>query len=278
VAAVAAMIWTRPLQDDDGNNPLKALRTGGVPEEIYTDFENRFQLKIHPGYSLTEATLCISAPREGTGPVKPTPGIGIPVEHPDPSIGNEVKIVDEKGIEVARGELGEIIVRNPAVMIGYFKDPEKTAETKRKGWIYTGDLGYQDEDDYFFFIGRKKDIIRRRGELISPAEVESIINAHPKVLDSAVIGVLSGLGTGEEEIKAYVRLKPGDAATPQEIISWCGERLADFKVPRYLEFRTEFPTTSTGKIQKSTLKVEKEDLTEGCYDRQKDSKGHNGIW
>ena len=268
VAAAAAMIWSRPPQEDDWDNPLRLLRTGGVPAEIYEDFEKRFQLKLHTGYSLTEAPFCITAPREGTLQRKPTPGIGIPAQHPDPSVYNEAKIVNKAGIEVPRGVQGEIIVRNPAVMIGYFKDPEKTAETKRDGWIYTGDLGYQDEDGYFFFVGRKKDVLRRRGELISPAEIESVITTHPKVLDSAVLGVPSGLGTGEEEIKAYVRLKPGESVTPQEIINWCSERLAGFKVPRYLEFRTDFPTTSTGKIQKDVLKAEKKDLTEGCYDRQ----------
>jgi crotonobetaine/carnitine-CoA ligase len=117
-------------------------------------------------------------------------------------------------------------------------------------------------------LEEKKDVLRRRGELISPAEIESVITTHPKVLDSAVLGIPSGLGTGEEEIKAYVRLKPGESVTPQEIINWCSERLAGFKVPRYLEFRTDFPTTSTGKIQKDVLKAEKKDFTEGCYDRQ----------
>ena len=272
VAPAMPMVWSRPPQADDGDNPVRTIMAGGVPSEYYHDFEKRFRVKTTTAYSLTEATYAIMAPREGTQPRKPTPAVGVPMEHPDPSIRNEVKIINEQGAEVPRGKQGQIIVRNPAVMLGYFKDPEKTAETKREGWIYTGDIGYQDEDGYFFFVGRSKEVLRRRGELISPAEIESIINTHPKVDDSAVIGVLSGLGTAEEEIKAYVILKPGESAAPQELIEWCRQNLAEFKVPRYLEFRDDFPRTPLGKIQKNVLKTEREDLTEGCYDREKDTK------
>jgi crotonobetaine/carnitine-CoA ligase len=271
-AAATPMVWSRPLQEDDGDNPVRMIQTGYVPSDYYHDFENRFQMKIQTAYTLTEATFAVMAPREGTRPRKKTPGVGIVMEHPDPSFHNEVKIVDETGAEVPRETHGQIIVKNPAVMIGYFKDPEKTAETKREGWIYTGDVGYQDEDGYFFFVGRGKDVLRRRGELISPAQIESVINAHPKVEDSAVIGVPSGLGTGEEEVKAYVITKPGESVSPQEIVEWCSQSLADFKVPRYIEFRTEFPRTPTSKIQKNVLKAEEKDLTEGCYDREKDKE------
>jgi crotonobetaine/carnitine-CoA ligase len=155
-------------------------------------------------------------------------------------------------------------------MIGYFKDPKSTAETKREGWIHTGDLGYQDEEGYFFFVGRKKEVIRRKGELISPVEIEAVINRHPSVQDSAVIGVPSGLGSGEEEIKAYVRLRLDKTVTPKEIISWCKGKLAEFKVPRFLEFRNDFPKSAIGRIQKNLLKKEKQNLTDGCYDRLND--------
>jgi acyl-CoA synthetase (AMP-forming)/AMP-acid ligase II len=170
------------------------------------------------------------------------------------------------GVEVPRGKQGQIIIRNPATMIEYFKDPEKTSETKRDGWIHTGDIGYQDEDGYFFFIGRGKEVIRRRGELISPSEIESVINSHPAVEESAVIGVPSGLGSGEEEVKAYVRLKLDETVTPQEIISWCSGKLAEFKIPRFLEFRKDFPKSAIGRIQKNVLKQEKHDLNKECFD------------
>jgi acyl-CoA synthetase (AMP-forming)/AMP-acid ligase II len=265
VQAVTPWVWNRPCREDDGDNPVKTMIAGNVPSEIYHDFEKRFQLKIQTIYSLTEAVFAIMGPREGTQPRKPG-GIGIPMEHSDPQVKNEVKIVDDKGIELEWGKQGEIIIRNPATMIGYFKDPERTAEAKRNGWIYTGDIGFQDKDGYFFFVGRKKEVIRRRGELLSPAEIESVINRHPKVQESAVLGVSSGLGIGEEEVKAYISLKPGETATPQEIISWCKGKLAEFKIPRFIEFRADFPRSAIGRIQKNLLKTERQDLTNGCYD------------
>jgi crotonobetaine/carnitine-CoA ligase len=265
VQAVTPWVWNRPRRQDDGDTPVKTMIAGNVPTAIYHDFEQRFQLKIQTIYSLTEATFAIMGPREGTQPRKPG-GIGIPMEHPDPAIKNEVRIINDAGEEVPHGKQGEIVIRNPATMIEYFKDPEKTSETQRDGWIHTGDIGYQDEDGYFFFVGRKKEVIRRRGELISPTEIEAVINSHPAVEESAVIGVPSGLGSGEEEVKAYVRLKAGEIVKPEKIISWCSAKLAEFKIPRFLEFRENFPKSAIGRIQKNILKKEKHDLTEGCYD------------
>jgi len=269
VQAVTPWVWNRPQREDDGDIPVKTMVAGNVPAEIYHDFEQRFQLKIQTIYSLTEAPFAIMGPREGTQPRKPG-GVGVPMEHPAPSIKNEVRIVDDIGAEVCWGGQGEIIIRNPAIMIGYFKDPEKTAEIKRDGWIHTGDIGYQDEDGYFFFVGRKKEVIRRRGELISPTEIESVINSHPYVEESAIIGVPSGLGSGEEEVMAYVRLRPGRTVTPQEIMSWCGGKLAEFKIPRFLQFRNAFPRSAVGRIQKNILRAEKKNVTDGCYDRLKE--------
>ena len=266
VQAVTSWVWNRPLQADDGDNPVRTLVAGNVPKEIYYDFEKRFQLKIQTIYSLTEAVLAIMGPREGIQPRKPG-GVGIPMEHPDPRIKNEVTIVDDNGREVARGQKGEILLRNPAVMIGYLKDSEKTDQSKKDGWIHTGDIGYRDEDGYLFFVGRKKEVIRRRGELISPTEIEAVINSHPGVEESAVIGISSGLGTGEEEVKAYVQLKSDQAVSPQDLILFCRDRLAEFKVPRFLEFCTQFPKSAIGRIQKNVLKTERENLTDGCYDR-----------
>lgn len=267
VQGVTPWIWGRQRMENDGDNPVQTMVAGNVPAEFYRDFEERFQLKIQTIYSLTESTMAIMGPREGTKERK-VGGIGVPMEHPDPSIVNEVKIVNEDGSECSEGKQGEITIKNPAVMIEYYKDPEKTAETKIDGRIHTGDIGYKDNDGYIFFVGRKKEVIRRRGELIAPTEIEAVINSHPSVADSAVIGIPSGLGTGEEEVKAYVRLNPQETLSPEEIIAWCTENLAAFKVPRYIEFRTEFPRSAIGRIQKNELKKEKEDLTDGCYDRE----------
>lgn len=268
VQGVTPWVWGRPIMENDGDNPIKTMIAGNVPAEFYRDFEERFQLKIQTIYSLTESTFAIMGPREGTQERK-VGGIGVAMEHPDPSVINEVKIVDGEGKECAVGVQGEMIVRNPAVMLEYYKDPDKTADTKIDGWIHTGDIGYKDEDGYIFFVGRKKEVIRRRGELIAPTEIEAVINSHPRVADSAVIGIPSGLGTGEEEVKAFIRLNPEETLSPEEVIEWCTEHLAAFKVPRYVEFRTEFPRSAIGRIQKNELKKEKEDQTQGCYDRDK---------
>jgi acyl-CoA synthetase (AMP-forming)/AMP-acid ligase II len=269
VQAVTPWVWNRPRVEDDGDNPIKTLIAGNVPTEIYHEFEKRFQLTIQTIYSLTEAVFAIMGPREGTRPRKPG-GIGVPMEHPDSAIKNEIRIVDESDKEVPKGKQGEIVIRNAATMIGYLKDPERTAEVKRDGWIYTGDIGYQDKEGYFFFVGRRREVIRRRGELISPTEIESVINSHPSVQESAVIGIPSILGSGEEEVKAYVRLKPDEAATAEEFFLWCKGKVAEFKIPRFLEFRTDFPKSAIGRIQKNLLKAEKQDLAERCYDRLKE--------
>ena len=266
VQAVTPWVWGRPKKEDDGENPVKTMVAGNVPKEIYYDFENRFQLKIQTIYSLTEAVFAVMGPREGTQPRKPG-GIGVPMEHPDPIITNEIKIVNDEGTELPAGKQGEIVIRNPATMVGYFKDPERTLEAKRKGWIYTGDIGFQDDEGYFFFVGRKKEVIRRRGELISPVEIEGVLNSHPNVEESAVFGVPSGLGEGEEEIKAYIRLKQGVIIVPQEILDWCSGKLAEFKLPRFLGFVEEFPKSAIGRIQKNILK---EQVTDSCHDRLKE--------
>ena len=190
------------------------------------------------------------------------------MQHPDGKVQNRVKIVNKSGEEVLPNTPGEIIVKNPAVMKGYFKDPEATAKTLKEGWIYTGDNGYMDEDGYFFFIAREKDIIRRKGENISAVEVENVMTQYPKVAEAAVIAVPSALGHGEDEIKAYV--VPSDQVKDlkaEEVVAWCTEKLAPFKIPRYIEFRDSLPKTPTGRVKKDILKKEKEDLTKGCFDK-----------
>lgn len=226
---------------------------GNVPVDIYEKFEERFCLKIQTIYSLTEATMAVMGPRPGTMPRKPG-SIGVPMEHPDPAVTNRVWIADEAGRELPAGKQGEIIINNPAVMLGYYNDPAKTAATKIDGWVHTGDIGFRDEEGYIFFVGRKKEVIRRRGELISPTQIEAVLNAHPAVAESAVIGVPSELGTGEEEVKAFVRLEEGGQATAEELQEFCRAKLAEFKVPRFIEFRSEFAKSAIGRIKKEELK------------------------
>jgi crotonobetaine/carnitine-CoA ligase len=155
------------------------------------------------------------------------------------------------------------------MMKGYFKDEVLTSETLRKGWLHTGDSGYRDEEGYFFFTGRIKEIIRRKGENISALEVETVINSHPKVLESAVIGVPSPSGFGDEEVKAYVVLKAAQDLPYHELIEFLSQELAHFKIPRYIEYRADLPKNPAGRVTKEVLKKEG-DLTIDCYDQEKD--------
>ena len=255
VQAVTPWVWAREPKDYDRDHQIQTMVAGNVPSDYYWDFEKRFGLKIQTIYSLTESVMALMGPREGTQDRKPG-GVGVPMEHPDPAITNQVKIVGPQGKELAPGEQGEIIIKNPAVMLGYLDDPEKTAQTKIDGWIHTGDIGYRDQDGYVFFVGRQKEVIRRRGELIAPTQIEAVINRHPLVEESAVIGVPSELGTGEEEVKAFVKLKEGASLSQDELRQHCAGQLADFKIPRYIEFRESFEKSAIGRIKKELLKKE----------------------
>jgi carnitine-CoA ligase len=178
---------------------------------------------------------------------------------------NEIKIVGDNDLELPRGTVGEIVIKNPAVTKGYYKDPELTRKVIKNGWLHTGDRAWMDEDGYFFFADRKKDVIRRRGENVSSLEVENVINAHPKVLESAVIGVASEFQ--DDEVKAFVILKPKEVLEPLDLIKWCKERLAYFKIPRFIEFRTELPKTPTHRVQK--YKLREEAKCKDCFDLMK---------
>ena len=136
----------------------------------------------------------------------------------------------------------------------------------RGGWLYTGDLGRVDADGFLYYVDRKKDIIRRRGENISSQEVEDVIKRHPDVLDCAVLAVPSELG--EDEVKAYLTPRPGATVKPEDVIYWCAEHLAYFKVPRYLEIRDELPRTPSLRVRKDVLRQESNDLTAGSFDRE----------
>ena len=148
-------------------------------------------------------------------------------------------------------------------MKGYYKEEEKTQEAIRAGWFHTGDHGFQDNDGYFHFVDRKKDIIRKGGENISAAEVEAVLTENPRILESAVIPVPAELG--EDEVMACIVLRESQSMTAEEVIDWCKDRLADFKLPRFIQFRERLPKTSTERISKPELKNE-ENLLKNAID------------
>jgi len=165
----------------------------------------------------------------------------------------EMKVIDEEGKTLPTGEVGEILARGPRVMSGYWKDEEKTAKTIDKdGWVHTGDVGYVDEEGYYFLSGRSSDMIIRAGENISPEELENVIREHPKVEDVAVIGVPDE--TWGEEPRAVVIAKKGEKPTEEEIMEWCRERLASFKRPRTVVFVDDLPRNPMGKLIKREIR------------------------
>ena len=176
--------------------------------------------------------------------------------HPDPARPwAQCRVVDDDGHDVAANVEGELWVKTPIVMQGYFRDEEQTREAFVDGWFRTGDIVRRDEDDYYYFVCRKKDIIRRRGENIAGAELDRVIGDHPAVHEAAAVAVPAELG--EDDILAAVVLKPGAVADAQEIARWCREHLAPQKVPRYVLFVDALPHTPTHKVAKMVLKADK---------------------
>ena len=229
---------------------LSSLRTcvsGGsaMPVEVMNAFNSRHGVTILEGYGLSE-TSPVASFNHRDRPPKPG-SIGTPIW------GVEMRVVDAEGRDVPAGELGEIVIRGHNVMKGYYKRPDATAEAIRGGWFYTGDVAYKDEDGYYFIKDRVKDMIIRGGFNVYPREIEEVLYGHPAIAEAAVIGVPDqALG---EEIHAVVSLKPGQSATPQEIVEYCKERLAAFKYPRTVEIRDALPKTATGKILKRELRA-----------------------
>ena len=232
--------------------------------EFLATFQERFDTGIIVGFGMTETAY---GTIERTGQPRRPGSSGQPRQHPDSRFVNHIRISDaETGGPVGPGIVGEITIKNPAVTPGYWRNPEQTLLSLRDGWLYTGDLGWMDDDGYLYFVDRKKDIIRRRGENISSQEVEDVIKRHPQVLDCAVLAVPSDLG--EDEVKAYVEPRTGVEVSPEDLVYWCRDNLAYFKVPRYIEMREDLPRTPSLRVRKDVLRREKEDPTLDCFDRE----------
>ena len=262
IGALLLILMKQPESPQDRDNPVRlAYGTPALEKEVQERIESRFGLTILSGYALTECPFGTIQPLQG---VRKPKSIGLPRYHPD--FQNHIRIVDDQGRQLPPGQIGEIIIKNPAVTPGYFKNPAETSTLLRDGWLYTGDNAYQDEDGYFFFVDRKKDVIRRRGENISSLEIEEILQEHPQVLESAVIGVASELS--DEEVKAYIVPKEGQRIDPAEIFQWCEQRLARFKIPRYLEIRESLPKTPSLRVEKFRLRQEEPDPSARCIDRE----------
>ena len=219
-----------------------------LPPDVQEQFEQTTGVRIAEGYGLTEA-----GPTTHCNPLHRThpPGsMGLPF--PD----TEARVVDaETGLhDVPDGEPGELIVRGPQVMRGYWNNEEETQAVLRDGWLHTGDLVYRNDEGFFFFVDRKKDIIKSRGETVYPREVEEVLLEHQSIAEAAVIGVKDHVYG--EIVKAYVVTKPGSRVTEQELIRHCARWLAMYKVPSSVEFREELPRTIIGKVLRRTMREE----------------------
>jgi long-chain acyl-CoA synthetase len=248
VPSMLQLLLAQPLENYDLSS-LEILTSGGAPlaPEIVEAWSRRVpHVTIRQGYGLTESAALISTTPTGQG----KPGaVGIPVA------GSELRIVDSEGGEVvAPGEVGEITVRSPAVMRGYWNAPEATAEALRDGWLHTGDLGYLDDDGYLFVVDRKKDLIIRGGFNVYPRDVEDALLEHPGVQMAAVVGRPDP--RHGEEVVAFVAPAEGRDLAPDELIAWARERIGGYKYPREVHVVDSVPLTSVGKIDRKAVRAQ----------------------
>ncbi len=224
---------------------IRCYFTGGerVPKAMLKEYYRK-GIVISQIFGQTEASTITILSHEDA--VLKIGSVGLPVFH------GEVRIVDKSGKDVNPGEVGEIIIKGPTLMSGYWNQPDLTAETIREGWLYTGDLARTDEEGYFFIVDREKDMYISGGENVYPAEVEKVIHSHPKVFDVAIVGVPDE--KWGEVGKAYIALKPEEAMGSEEIFEFLKGKVAKYKIPKYVEFIEELPKTASGKIQKFILK------------------------
>lgn len=217
-----------------------------LPTEIVEPFEKKFGGRILEGYGLTEASPVVSAHRL-SGPRKlGSVGRAIP--------GVTVSIQDDEDRSRPVGEIGEVCVKGPNVMVGYYRSPEETARTVRDGWLHTGDMGRLDTDGFLFIVERKKDLIIRGGFNIYPREVEEALYAHPQVVEAAVVGMKDPVMG--EDVVAFVVVKDRQSATAEEIAAFCETRLARFKCPKQIRFVDSLPKSPIGKILRKELRTQ----------------------
>lgn len=251
MGATLTFIYRLPKRDDDADNPVRLAWGIPVPD-FKEDFEQRFGLKLVEGYGSTEGGIAVfqmdgkDYPKGSCGEVAP---------------GWQLRLLDDSGQRVAAGEVGEIVTRpdDPTqMMTGYLKMPEANAELIRDGWYYTGDLGRFDDDGNLYFAGRRKDVIRRRGENMSALEIETVIESHPAVAEVAAYGVPSEFS--EEEVAVAIVLRPGSSLSHADLLAFCEGKMARYMWPEHVLFLDGLPRTATEKVAKATLRQRHADL------------------
>jgi crotonobetaine/carnitine-CoA ligase len=263
IGAMLEILMRQPERPDDADNPLRLCYTGPAPERArQAEIEHRFGIQIVVGYAMSESPYGLIWPR-GT---RPFGTLGAVRQHPYLGTINYAKVVAADGRAdrladagaagkepgLGPGETGEILLRNPVITPGYLGLPEETAAVLTgDGWLRTGDLATVNADGTYTFAGRRKEVLRRRGENLSPLEVEEVLDSHPGVLESAVVGVASELS--EDEVKAFVVAAAGERIDLAELHRYATTRLSAFKVPRFWQLIDELPRTPTARIAKHQL-------------------------
>jgi long-chain acyl-CoA synthetase len=237
-----------PQREQYDVSSLKYVRAGAAPlnETLRFKFSQLFDCRVSDGYGQSEATCVVAALPDGKQFVASSVGPPVP--------GVEVCIQDEQGNHLPAGNTGEICFRGPSIMKGYWKNPEATKEVISEGWLYSGDVGHLDENDYLFITDRKKDLIIKGGENISPRQIEDAIHQHPAVVECSVFGVPDDVF--QEEIAVAIVLQSNAKTSIDEIATTAGRYVSKFKQPKHVWFRDTLPKTGTGKTQKHRLKAE----------------------
>ena len=255
LGAMIPILMKRPEKPDDADNPVRLVVSAACRANLWEPFEKRFGVKIWEGYGTVEGPGLIfnfgNAPVGSVGKVQ----------------GTNWKLVDDSGNKVPVGEVGELLIEVPeGVGIEYYKDPKASSEKVRDRWVYSGDLFYADEDSNLYFVDRKSDFIRRRGENISSFEVENIIEKHAAVAECVAFGVRSELA--EDEVMIWVKPKPNMHLNLEDLIRYCAANMAYFMVPRFIDVVDEIPRTETFRVKKNEIK--KRGVTERTWDREKE--------
>ncbi|MBL8697888.1 MAG: AMP-binding protein [Alphaproteobacteria bacterium] len=254
LGGVIGLLLKQPPSPLDKQHKVRIAWGGGCPQTLWRAFEERFGVPIHECYGMTEASSFTTVNRDGR-----LGSVGKPLPY------FEVRIVDTEGRPLPPRERGEFWVRatEPGVITkGYFDNEAATRSTLVDGWLRTGDVGYTDEDGYFYYAGRTKDSLRRRGENISAWEVERVFTEHPAIAECAVIGVANEIA--DQDVKLLARLKPDAHVEPLDLIKWAEPRMPRFQIPRFIHFIDEFPKTPSERIRKEMLPK-----TTDCWDLEK---------
>ncbi|MCW0212595.1 MAG: AMP-binding protein [Pseudonocardia sp.] len=257
LGSVLPMLLAQPPSVRDRDHPARKVFAAPAPPPVLTAVEARFGVHVVEGYGLTEIKTIVWNPIVD----RKVGSMGVP------SATTILEVHDDLGFPVPPGQVGEIVYRPrvPHVMFaGYHRQPEATVETSRDLWWHTGDLGFTDDDGYFYFVDRKKDALRRRGENVSSQEVEAVLLAHPAVAEAAAVGVASDLG--EQEVLAVVQVADGAELDLKDLFAHCDRSMPHFMVPRYYRLVDEFPSTPTGKIRKAVLR--ESGLTDDAWDAE----------